>query len=384
MNKYIGNKYGKLTVLKKYDVEVLSNSHTTDRYLCQCECGNERVVRIASLTSGHTRSCGCSRRDSLLNKNVIDLTGQRFGSWLVVVRDGATKHGEVLWRCRCDCGNERVFRSRALRNNQGVVCSKCKAVKLQSDRELFIHMLMGKRYGRWVVIGDGEPRFSVKANRYYNQIKCLCDCGVIKDVDQTSLLNNKSTSCGCYRKERVIKAQTFDDLSGQRFGNWLVEHRDDDRFYPGGGRSQMYRCKCDCGNTNMVARSMLVSGQSRSCGCLKQSRMELLVIDILTQLGLDFKHQVSFDGLRGVGGQRLSYDFEVNIDNRTYLIECQGEQHFHPVDYFGGHERFERQQHHDLLKRVYAMDNNFKLIEVDYKMSDSMVRQILNNIFIQD
>ena len=72
MTKYIGNKYGKFVVVKFYDFEVLSNNHKVARYLCHCECGNERIVRITSLNNGHTRSCGCSRRDSLKNKNVIN------------------------------------------------------------------------------------------------------------------------------------------------------------------------------------------------------------------------------------------------------------------------------------------------------------------------
>jgi hypothetical protein len=28
-------------------------------WLCSCECGNEKVVSISSLTSGFTKSCGC-------------------------------------------------------------------------------------------------------------------------------------------------------------------------------------------------------------------------------------------------------------------------------------------------------------------------------------
>lgn len=32
------------------------------RWVCACECGQTAVVRGANLSSGHTTSCGCSRK----------------------------------------------------------------------------------------------------------------------------------------------------------------------------------------------------------------------------------------------------------------------------------------------------------------------------------
>lgn len=46
-----GQKYGKLTC-----VSYLGKSH----WLCQCECGGENIVQSAKLTTGHTKSCGCT------------------------------------------------------------------------------------------------------------------------------------------------------------------------------------------------------------------------------------------------------------------------------------------------------------------------------------
>lgn len=52
----IGEKYGKLTVLKK-----TKNKHNKTAYLCKCECGNEKVVYKNVLLSGQKVSCGCNR-----------------------------------------------------------------------------------------------------------------------------------------------------------------------------------------------------------------------------------------------------------------------------------------------------------------------------------
>ena len=43
-----------------------------------------------------------------------DLTGQRFGRWLVLREAGVDKYGKVQWLCKCDCGNECIVRQRNL------------------------------------------------------------------------------------------------------------------------------------------------------------------------------------------------------------------------------------------------------------------------------
>jgi len=53
---------------------------------------------------------------------MIDLTGKRFGHWIVIDRAGNTRRGEATWRCRCDCGTERAVRDRHLRNGESTNC----------------------------------------------------------------------------------------------------------------------------------------------------------------------------------------------------------------------------------------------------------------------
>ena len=46
-----------------------------------------------------------------------DLTGRRFGRLTVVSTAGVDEAGRVLWRCRCDCGSEKVLRSNNLQRS---------------------------------------------------------------------------------------------------------------------------------------------------------------------------------------------------------------------------------------------------------------------------
>lgn len=53
-----GQRFGRL-VAKEY-VRVKGSRGAS--WLCQCDCGNEKVVKAASLKSGLTKSCGCLAR----------------------------------------------------------------------------------------------------------------------------------------------------------------------------------------------------------------------------------------------------------------------------------------------------------------------------------
>lgn len=51
----IGERFGMLTVLER------AESNGVSRWLCQCDCGNTKVVFGANLKNGRTRSCGCTK-----------------------------------------------------------------------------------------------------------------------------------------------------------------------------------------------------------------------------------------------------------------------------------------------------------------------------------
>ena len=52
---------------------------------------------------------------------VIDLCGQRFGKLTVTAR-AASKPGQAVWRCVCDCGATTEVRSQDLRNGHTASC----------------------------------------------------------------------------------------------------------------------------------------------------------------------------------------------------------------------------------------------------------------------
>lgn len=144
--------------------------------------------------------------------------------------------------------------------------------------------LTGKRYGRLVVLE--RDRSDVYSAPYW---LCRCDCGNVKSIRGTNLINGLTTSCGCRKHER-----RSEDLTGKRFGRLYVlgfDHTDSR------GRSY-WLCKCDCGNVSVPSRSALLGGLTASCGC--GSREGMKPVNLTGQrfgrlyvLGLDHKNAKS-------------------------------------------------------------------------------------------
>lgn len=60
--KLEGKQFGKLTVIKR------SGSDATGKnamWECKCECGNTTLVPTCHLTSNHTQSCGCLKKETV-------------------------------------------------------------------------------------------------------------------------------------------------------------------------------------------------------------------------------------------------------------------------------------------------------------------------------
>ncbi|HJD72315.1 MAG TPA: hypothetical protein K8V13_11935, partial [Enterobacter roggenkampii] len=74
----------------------------------------------------------------------------------------------------------------------------------------------------------------------------------------------------------------------------------------------------------------------------------------------------------------LSYDFY--LPEYNMLIEYQGIQHFESISFNGmDNSNLEKQQHHDNLKRKYAKDNGYKLLELKYTLdTQEKVNNYLN------
>ena len=60
-----------------------------------------------------------------MGRRINDLTGQRFGRWTVIERAPKPEYNSstgAFWRCRCDCGTERVVNGNSLKVGISTSC----------------------------------------------------------------------------------------------------------------------------------------------------------------------------------------------------------------------------------------------------------------------
>lgn len=140
----------------------------------------------------------------------------------------------------------------------------------------------------------------------------------------------------------------------------------------------------NCGNDFYIKPSKLLSGQH--CPNCNRSNGERVLKSILEDMRIEYIHEKTFEGLNGVGGQRLRYDFY--LPKQNLLIEYQGAQHEKPVVFKGetkeqAEQKFKTQIEHDNRKRNFAKLHNIELLEIWYKDFDQIeeiLTQKLNDI----
>ena len=57
-----------------------------------------------------------------MNTGRKDILGQRFGRLLVLSYDHTNNEGKAMWRCRCDCGVEKVISGKRMRTGEVQSC----------------------------------------------------------------------------------------------------------------------------------------------------------------------------------------------------------------------------------------------------------------------
>ena len=164
------------------------------KWLCQCSCGNQKIIDGKTLRNGSSKSCGCRR----FAPNFIDETGKRFGRLTVVSKDGKTKDNHALWLCQCDCGNTISVASNQLRSGH---TSSCGCLQKEIAGSWNEKQLQGLKFGRLLVI---EPAYKQNGNQFW---KCKCDCGNFTYVSTHRLTQKNTLSCGCLISKGEMKIQ---------------------------------------------------------------------------------------------------------------------------------------------------------------------------------
>lgn len=127
---------------------------------------------------------------------LIDLSGQRFGFWMVLKRTNNSKSGQTQWICKCDCGIKKSITANSLKSCNSTSCGCNNSEDLK-----------GKTFGNLTV-----KKADYSKGRKCWLCKCICGKKVITGTDE--LKSKKITSCssqiclidngGLYKLDKLI------------------------------------------------------------------------------------------------------------------------------------------------------------------------------------
>ena len=228
-DEMIGKIFGKWTVLEKTEHR---NSDRCIMYLCKCECGTIKEVSGVNLRKGKSKSCGCYR------KAQINLINQKFDNLTVIRRAiEKEKNKEVIWECKCSCGNNCFRTTYQLRNKNHFHSCGC-YTKEQIKTMNPGYNLIDKKFN-FLTVTELLPERNNRGDKIW---KCFCDCGNEVKVSSYLLLKGEVASCGCIKqsigeihienilKQNNIKYQreyTIKELNYKRF-DFAIKNNNDE------------------------------------------------------------------------------------------------------------------------------------------------------------
>lgn len=274
LDEMIGKTFGRLKV-----TSIDTNGGGKHKIaICKCICGTEYMGRAYHVRDLKVRSCGCLNNEKRIERTLKDLTGMRFGRWTVLERaeTRTTKADQkrAIWKCQCDCGTTANVMASSLNNGNSTSCG---CYRIELVKQLFTEDLIGQRFNRLLVTSRGKSAHQ-REDRSRVTWNCQCDCGeVVTDLPAYALKSGGTKSCGCYKLEATIKANTKPIPIGHRSGLLTVVRQLErlERITLGERYQRMncYRCRCDCGNIKDLPSFLLRGDVAQlSCGCLSSGR----------------------------------------------------------------------------------------------------------------
>ena len=123
------------------------------------------------------------------------------------------------------------------------------------------------------------------------------------------------------------------------------------------------RVQCADGHVWLTTPGYIKSG--RWCSYCNQSRGERAVMTILNKMGIVFIPQWRHPKLTN-----RRYDFRFDYNGYQYIIEYDGGQHFESIEFFDKQRTLEERQEIDKLKTHIACGTGYKLIRLDFTLSE--------------
>ena len=304
----------------------------------------------------------------------LDLTGQQFHELFVKGSSDIRVRNSPTWECICTCGETCFCLTNDLLSGKKKSCGHLRGRTTALDltgQTFFDLTVLYKAPNKGM---NKSPSGNIVGRTYWH---CICTCGEECDVQTSDLTSGKRKDCG-HAHDAYLHETRTKDITDEVYGYLkVIEMLPSIKV----GKKWRAMCKAECllcGNIIEIQKDYLISGDTKSCGCLK-SAGEQQILSYLLEHNIPHKTQYHFDDLKTDKNGICWFDFGILNEDKSlkFLIEFQGKQHYEEQTgpwNFGAYAR----EVTDPLKRQYCKENNIKLYEIRY---DDNIKEQLDKIF---
>lgn len=271
---------------------------------------------------------------------------------------------KILCKCKLDGFEWYAYPDNLL---HGHGCPKCSVLKAQNDKT--------KTHNDYVqALEKINPNILVLDEYIRNDVPILHKCK-IDNYEWMTIPSNilRGAQCPrCVNREKYT-TDSFKEKMSKINNNIIILGE-----YVHSKIKILCKCKID-GYEWKATPTNLIYG--RGCPMCNESHGEKAISLYLTDNKIDFIPQYTFLDCKRI--KLLPFDFYLKDYNAC--IEYDGEQHFRPIDYFGGKNGFEQRKINDSIKTRYCNDNNIPLLRIRYDQDIiSSINGFLNELTVQN
>lgn len=255
---------------------------------------------------------------------------------------------------------------------------------------------IGERINNFVILDRRREWVKTQYNKQY-KIKCL-KCGfdsikdeVYRDGEQIDYWIRESYiakyKCPCCSRPCKVTVVGINDIPTT--APWMVKYFqggcDEAKKYTKSSTKSFYPICPSCGNIKSSPTTINNLNTKKSIGCICNDGIsfpEKVVINILSQLKIKYKHQVSKKDFEWC--KRYRYDFCLNVNDEIFILEVHGNQHYNGGFETLGGKDLKQEIQRDEQKRNLAIDNgikpeNYIILDCRYSELEYIKRSIMNS-----
>lgn len=324
--------------------------------------------------SSHLKGLGCPKCGKEKNiktkeqfiKDAINIHGNLYDYSLVLYKDSKTK---IKIKCT-KCGN--IFEQTPNSHLSGQNCPICAKEKIKEA----VTYTQEEWINKANKIHNNKYDYSL-VNYKNSNSKIIIICPIHGKFEQKPVIHLQGCGCPeCAKIKQGPKRKTTEEFIQDAIKKHGNKYDYSKTLYKNCKSKVIIICPKH-GEFQMTPSSHL-----RGSGCPKcqTSKGELFIKDLLENSKTTFEYQkvIEYNDIT------MRVDFYLEVNDKKYIIEYNGQQHYFPIEYFGGEKQFQKQQLRDQLLREYCNISKISLVEIKYKATQKEISNFINNLIKYD